>query len=264
MAVRDATQDELIQRIHCYILWQILRDWGGLFGDKWNREIPKRPASDKEMLRILRSELRGSFIERETKLLHAMIEYLEQKDGFGRRNAPQTFLVKFDLIWEDICNDILDNQYEDLKKHIPYPVYSRENGKYPVHPPKPDILCSKKESDASYIYIFDAKYYKEASTNFYCEPCMKQFMYAYLIGKSGVKIGANVFLIPCKEDKVACVGEISLAYAGGKAFSEPLPPICVLHLPIRTMLKEYVQGMSEMQNAIYDELHKHSLSKGEE
>lgn len=264
MAVSDATQDELIQRIHAYIVWSILKDWGGLFGVRWEGEAPERPMPDKEMLRILRRELRGCFVEREMELLRAMIGYLEAQDGFGKKNVPQTFLVKFELIWEDICSEILDNQYDILKEYVPHAVYTSQDKppkKEAVHPPIPDILCQKDNG----IYIFDAKYYNEAPP-FYCEPCMKQFMYAYLIQTMlkqkkeeqveentiiPTKIAANVFLLPNGNgEEVVHVGDISLADAEGNALTE-LEKVHVLHVPIQEMMKEYVAGTSSMKGKIY-------------
>ncbi len=277
LAIRDATQDEMIQRIHAYVVWSILQKWGGLFDASWEGDEPARPASNAEMCRVLRQELSSCFVERESELLWAVLHYLEAQDGFGKKHTPQTFLVKFELIWEDICGKILENQYDSLKKYIPHAVYTSNIGvptdKVNVKPPIPDILCQSE--DGNKIYIFDAKYYKEAPP-FFCAPCMKQFMYAYLIEAMLVRertepidgnekiptaVAANVFLLPKDGDdgnsaSVNCAGNISLEGNGGRK-GPNINTIVVLHVPIKTMMEEYVMNAKDgrsMKSAIYEAL----------
>ncbi len=268
LSIRDTTQGELIQKIHAYIVWSIIFDWGGLFGENWNQDVPARLMSKQEMCDVLRRELRGNYVEREIELFQAMIRYLEMQEGFGKNNSSLLFLVKFELIWEDICGTILDNQYNELKKYIPHAVYIPKEGvNQPVPSPIPDILCKVGNAEDK-IYIFDAKYHKEPA-KFYCDPCMKQFMYAYLINSKWKKehnsfdesgIAANVFLLPGEDSTdVVDIGDIKLFYdsESGEGVSEDqFGSIKVLRLSIKKMMKEYVSGAefsnNSMKNKIYD------------
>lgn len=168
------------------------------------------------LIEALNQELQILFSDRKLALVVALLNYLKQKEQYVLSENIQLFGTDtFHVIWEAVCSEVFDNQYEYFKKWIPKPQWRD------LHSEKiaevatliPDILIYRKEEHS--FYILDAKYYTTyfdeidgQSVNIHNNPSVgdvtKQYLYEQTLRKHNLEIPSttqyyNLFVLPTEE-----------------------------------------------------------------
>ena len=260
MKSRVRHDEEMIQKIHRYLVDKFRHQWGWLVNMEGKTSEPQAPCTDEEAKKYIATELRACFVQREIDLLRRMLRYYRKKIGKNTKTKSEYMLTKeFEYIWEDVCGFCFGNMSKDYKnKLVPVANFEpaediniEEEKKWHQ---RPDILCEVKGENRKKIYILDAKYYalipKEAPSdkeediakisNFPSWGDMaKQFMYFYTISKKiknpTFSIGKNILLFPgnnAQEKKFA--GTVSIPNIDG------LGSIELWWLNVKYMLELYV------------------------
>lgn len=252
--------EEMVQKIHRYLVWKLVKDWGWLTDISVNLPKEAEPCSAKEAKRILIQELSNCFIQREIDLLRRMINYYENQ-GNENANQKEDFLLtkEFEQIWENVCGYVLHNEYAQLQDDVPEAKFIPSKGFDGRNPwqQEPDILCqpnkNKKEKE---LYILDAKYYSNVKTLGWGD-VRKQIIYELSLrhltveGKPKYDIKANALLLPGKWG-----GDKSWKYYGEIKFEgiSEVRHIQLWYLNVCDMLEAYVGRKEFAVKEFFDEL----------
>lgn len=226
----------------------------------------------------INNELNQQFNTRKQMLLKTMYTYVAESGSLYSEQGISLFGTNnFNLVWEKVCADIMDNQLNmrlgELK--LPVPLASKYNkkerlidliekplwsvtGKTARDTLIPDLI-SISRSNAGYDFlIFDAKYYNaRLDVNFEpfgqpgIESITKQYLYQlsyqrFIKEHKFAKV-RNVFLMPTEENEVLNKGEVSMEML--KALG--LQNIKVRFIPARTAFEHYLSG-SKMDFKLLD------------
>ena len=210
-------------------------------------------------------ELNVQFNTRKQLVLKTMYAYIAHK---GEMDDPEALSLigsnSFNLIWEDVCSDILDNRLNASLGSLTLPSALKEGynpkerlidliekpfwsitGKYASDTLIPDLVTIKGDQ----FIIFDAKYYtarlergKSPQGQPGIESITKQYLYqlAYqkFISDHGFRNVRNCFLLPTEQDYVIDKGEVSMNIL----FEQGLENIEVRLLPARLAYAYYLSG----------------------
>lgn len=203
--------ENIVYRLHRYVVAQCVKMWGWLFGIVLSTEMEyeKLPCSISEAIFLLQSELRNVYVQREINVMKMMISYLIAQNGTDKKLNKEILGTQyFSFIWESICGYLFNNKYSLLSDLIPQPEWESDivSGKISQ---RPDILVV----DSSYLYILDAKYYNFKSKLPGWHDVVKQLFYRHtvilnLIKKKGIKPiqkdieVKNIFLFPGDEEEL--------------------------------------------------------------
>ena len=206
-------------------------------------EIPEVTLTEEELddfgdedyiLYQLEKELNTQFITRKQMVLKTMYAYIVHKGSLYDIDCLSMYGTNsFNLVWEDVCADILDNKLDVRLGSLPLP-----------HPLQPQYDPGKKLID-----IFDAKYYNARLSQGVTpkgqpgiESVTKQYLYqlAYqrFITDHGFKSVQNCFLMPTEADTVIEKGEVSMQML----YSLGLQNIKVRFLPATMAYEHYITG----------------------
>ena len=262
MKSRVRHDEEMIQKIHRYLVDTFCYQWGWLVDMEGKTAEPQAPCTDEEAKKYIDAELRACFVQREIDLLRRMLRYYRKKIGGNTKPKSEYMLTKeFEYIWEDVCGVCFGNMSKEYKnKLVPVanfkPAKDINIEKEKKWHQRPDILCEVEGTGGKKIYILDAKYYAlvpqdvpsdeeediAKNNNFPGWGDMaKQFMYFYTISKNLEKknpifsIGKNILLFPgnnAQEKKFA--GTVSIPNIDG------LGSIELWWLNVKYMLELYV------------------------
>lgn len=197
---------------------------------------------DKEyILYRIRKELNVQFNTRKQLVLKTIYSYIEHNGNLYDADCLSMFGTnKFNLVWEDVCADILDNRLETKLELLDLPMplspqYDKTQklieiiekplwtvtGKTASKTLRPDLVaitgCGKEYG----FVIFDAKYYNaRLESNMIpkgqpgIESITKQYLYqlAYqqFIKDHGFSWVKNCFLLPTETDSITDKGEVSM------------------------------------------------------
>lgn len=176
----------------------------------------------------------------------------------------------FNLIWEDVCKDVLNDHLNTPLYKLPllYNRYEKSNRKLIDIIEKPKWIDSDEEGifsnkaktlipdtiviDKEVMIIYDAKYYCFENKRNYLrgqpgiESITKQYLYqlAYkdFAKKNGIKIIRNCFIIPTEGNEIINKGKVELNMLGNLE----LEPIKILLLPTQQIFKLYLSNKKFM------------------
>lgn len=226
----------------------------------------------------IRRELDVQFNTRKQLLLKGLYAYIAQRGGQDEIDCMRIFGTNsFNLVWERVCAEVLDNQ---LKKPIgglvlPVPLSEKYHSRRQVqlidliekpvwsgvcadgsqvsYSGKdtliPDIVFIVKDGGAYQFVISDAKYYnlqlergKPLRGQPGIESITKQYLYqlAYqpFVAEHHFSAIRNCFLMPTQRSEIVCKGEVSLAMLD----SLGLQKIQIRLLPAAMVYEHYLSG----------------------
>lgn len=190
----------------------------------------------------LERELGVQFNTRKQLVLKTLYAYISQKSSLYDAYAFSIFgTSSFNLVWEDVCSEIFDNQLQKHISEIQLPIPLNVN-KYDqrsrlidlIEKPTwsitkmeatdtliPDLVSINKVDGLSYFAILDAKYYtatleqgKQPTGQPGIESITKQYLYqlAYkeFIDEQRFNKTLNCFLMPTEQEEVIDKGYVSL------------------------------------------------------
>lgn len=233
---------------------------------------------DKEyILDKIVKELNVQFNTRKQLLLKTLYAYITNSSALDDLDCFSMFGTNsFNLVWEAVCADVMDNQlqkpiggiklpvplapkFQDQRRKklielIDKPQWSgfSANGTFVKEAADtliPDIISIVKVEDEYYFIIFDAKYYniqleenKKLRGQPGVESITKQYLYqlAYqpFVEDHQIKTVRNCFLMPNNGNDVVVKGAVSLAILS----SLGLQDIQIRLLPAETMYKHYIEN----------------------
>ena len=189
----------------------------------------------------IEKEVNRQFNTRKQLLLKTMYAYIQQNGSLYNTDCLSLFgTTSFNLVWEKVCSDIMDNQLNEKLGALNLPValgkeYNKKDrlidliekplwsitGKTAKNTLIPDLISIAKSSTGYDFIIFDAKYYNAClEVNVVprgqpgIESITKQYLYqlAYqkFIKEHGFVKVRNCFLMPTEESKIIKKGEVSL------------------------------------------------------
>lgn len=217
----------------------------------------------------INNELNQQFNTRKQMLLKTMYTYVAESGSLYSEQGISLFGTNnFNLVWEKVCADIMDNQLNmrlgELK--LPVPLASKYNkkerlidliekplwsvtGKTARDTLIPDLISISRSSAGYDFLIFDAKYYNaRLEVNFEpfgqpgIESITKQYLYqlsyqGFIKEHKFAKV-RNVFLMPTEENEVLDKGEVSMEML--KVLG--LQNIKVRFIPARMAYEHYLSG----------------------
>lgn len=202
--------ENIVYRLHRYVVSQCIKMWGWLFGISMTNEMEheKLPCSISEAIFSLQSELRSVYVQREINVIKMIILYLTAQTGSEKKLNKEILGTQyFSFIWEAICGYLFNNKYSMLSNLLPQPKWESDivTGKISQ---RPDIFTI----DSKYLYILDAKYYNFKATLPGWHDVVKQLFYRHtlilnLARKKGIKLlpkdikVKNVFIFPGDEEE---------------------------------------------------------------
>lgn len=215
----------------------------------------------------IEQELNIQFNTRKQLLLKTMYAYIDHGGSLYDTDCLSLFGTNsFNLVWEEICSDIMDNQLEVRLGALRLPIslrpgYDRSTklieliekplwtatGKTANDTLIPDLITI----NGSEFFIFDAKYYNaqlEKGSSPKGQPGIdsitKQYLYqlAYqrFISDHGFTSVKNCFLLPTENDEIEKRGEASMTMLSALG----LQNIQVRFLPARTVYDFYLSGIT--------------------
>ena len=279
LQTRKRVNDEYdyFKRLHEYILTKTSEELNAadlleLF------ELTEINLSDEELddfgevdyiLNRLKNELSRQFNTRKQLLLKVMYAFIQQNGSLYNTDCVSLFGTNnFNLVWEKICADIMDNQLLERLGTLKLPVplkqeYNRNDrlidliekplwsvtGKTAKDTLIPDMVSIFKNNTGYDFIIFDAKYYNarlEINVTPKGQPGIesvtKQYLYqlAYqkFINEHDFARVRNCFLMPTEEDKIIKKGEVSMKMLEAMG----LENIKVRLIPAKMAYEYYLSG----------------------
>lgn len=219
----------------------------------------------------IENEINIQFNTRKSNLLKMMFAYISTKGTINELEYLNIFGTNsFNLIWEDVCKDVLNDHLNTPLYKLPllYNRYEKSNRKLIDIIEKPKWIDSDEEGifsnkaktlipdtiviDKDVMIIYDAKYYCFENKRNYLrgqpgiESITKQYLYqlAYkdFAKKNGIKIIRNCFIIPTEGNEIINKGKVELNMLGNLE----LEPIKVLLLPTQQIFKLYLSNKKFM------------------
>ena len=257
-------ENDYIQRLHKFILTQCFRQLkkAGLIDlfDMSDVELSNETQVDfgetDYILYQLQSELNVQFNTRKQSLLKTLYAYIAQERTLENNYGLSLFgTSSFHVVWEKVCAQVLDNQYERLKEEIDAPQwysYDPECNVYfkagePVDTLIPDIIAVDIKPEKRHFSILDAKYYC-IKLQKGCQPqnypgigdVTKQYLYELAfrkyIKKNNFDTVTNCFLMPTELSETIVYGAVSMEMLS----SLGLKPIQVRLLPAGRIYQCYL------------------------
>ena len=227
------------------------------------------------ILERIRKELNVQFNTRKQLLLKTLYAYVAHSNSADNLDCFSMFGTNnFNLVWEKICAEVMDNQLKKPLGSLTLPVqllpeYDEEtllidliekpewhgttaNGDAFMMLAKdtliPDLVSIQPKGDSYQFIIFDAKYYniqfepRVLKGNPGVESVTKQYLYQLAYKKfvedhqfDSVK---NCFLMPTEKDTIECKGYVSLPMIDAWG----LEKIKVRLLPAKMMYQKYLEN----------------------
>jgi len=221
------------------------------------------------ILNRLENELSRQFDSRKQLLLKVMYAFIQQDGSLYNTDCLALFGTNnFNLVWEKVCADIMDNQLQERLGRLKLPVPLKQEydnndrlidliekprwsatGKTAKDTLIPDLVSISRNSTGYDFIIFDAKYYNvhlEINVRPKGQPGIesitKQYLYqlAYqkFIKEHGFARVRNCFLMPTEENKIIKKGEVSMKMLE----SLGLENIKVRLIPAKMAYEYYLSG----------------------
>lgn len=241
-------------------------------------EIPELDLTDEELdeygdkdyiLYRIEKELNVQFSTRKQIVLKTLYAYIENNGSLDDIECFSLFGTNsFNLVWERVCADIMDNQLQVKIGSLSLPVPLRSGydkniklidlierplwtitGKIATDTLVPDLITIFRRADKYSFIIFDAKYYtaqleegKIPKGQPGIESVTKQYLYQLsyqkFISDHEFSNVSNCFLMPTEEDDVIDKGSVSMEMLSGLGLQD----IKVRLLPAVVAYKHYLSG----------------------
>ncbi|MCC8161129.1 MAG: LlaJI family restriction endonuclease [Oscillospiraceae bacterium] len=217
----------------------------------------------------IENELNTQFNTRKQLVLKTMYAYIAQGHGLSDSDCLSLFGTNsFNLVWEKVCAEIMDNQLNTRLGTLKFPVSLRseynpnlklidliEKPLWTMTQKRandtlvPDLISISETAHGYQFIIFDAKYYTpqlEKGVTPKAQPGIesvtKQYLYqlAYkkFITEHGFTTVKNCFLMPTEKESVVDKGEVSMEILNGLG----LETIKVRFLPAKKAYDCYLDG----------------------
>ncbi len=217
----------------------------------------------------IENELNRQFNTRKQILLKAMYVYIQQNGSLNNTNFVSLFGTNsFNLVWEKVCADIMDNQLKESlgSLNLPVPLKKKYNKKDRlidlIEKPFwsatkktaqktliPDLVSISRNSAGYDFIIFDAKYYdarleidvipkKQPGIESITKQYLYQLAYQNFIKEHGFARIRNCFLMPTEENEIISKGEVSMKMLE----SLGLQNIKVRFIPAKMAFEYYLTG----------------------
>ena len=217
----------------------------------------------------IENELNRQFNTRKQILLKAMYVYIQQNGNLNNTDFVSLFGTNsFNLVWEKVCGDIMDNQLKESlgSLNIPVPLKKKYNKKDRlinlIEKPFwsatkktaqktliPDLVSISRNSVGYDFIIFDAKYYdarleidvipkKQPGIESITKQYLYQLAYQNFIKEHGFARIRNCFLMPTEENEIISKGEVSMKMLE----SLGLQNIKVRFIPAKMAFEYYLTG----------------------
>lgn len=217
----------------------------------------------------IEKELNSQFNTRKQLVLKTIYSYLDKKGSLNDLECLSIFGTNsFNLVWEEVCADIMDNQLEKRlgSLHLPVKLKNSYDKKQKlidiIERPLwtatgltakdtliPDLVSISESASGMDFVIFDAKYYNARLEIEYTpkgqpgiESVTKQYLYQ-LAYKKFIKDHAfssvfNCFLLPTEQQTIIDKGEVSLTMLKEIGLED----IKVRFLPAQLAFSYYLSG----------------------
>ncbi|KIR03776.1 hypothetical protein P261_02591 [Lachnospiraceae bacterium TWA4] len=217
----------------------------------------------------IENELNIQFNTRKQIVLRTIYAYIQHSGSLYDINSISLFGTNsFNLVWEKVCADIMDNQLDKPLGQLKLPVplkdsYNKKQkliqiiekplwtatGKTANDTLKPDLITISKVDEKYHFIIFDAKYYNaHLDLGMYptgqpgIESITKQYLYqlAYqnFIKDHEFSTVRNCFLLPTESDEIIEKGEARLEMLADLGLQD----IKVRLLPVKKVYDLYLSG----------------------
>ena len=215
----------------------------------------------------IENELNVQFNTRKQLLLKTLYAYISHSSGLNDADCFSMFGTNsFNLVWEKVCADAMNNQLQSPLSSLNLPVplrpeYNQNNLLVSlIEKPKwngmearetliPDLISILEKDGLFQFIIFDAKYYnaqiepgKALCAQPGIESVTKQYLYqlAYMpfIENHGFNMIYNCFLMPTESDDVVCRGCASLTMLDNLGLQQ----IKVRFVPAKKLYEHYLNG----------------------
>lgn len=184
------SQCQIITNIHANIIKQVFSRFGWLmpYSESLKADINLRVKSSidnqQQGIALLRKELQDVYTDRDIRLLHKLIEYLNE-DLYGEFGSYAIGVQYFEHVWEHMLFRV-SAQKVDVNNLFPRPKYIDHNDKPEIAPQRSlrtDIVI--KDDKTKTIYILDAKYYQATQVSNLpgWQDMLKQFYYDDLLSQ---------------------------------------------------------------------------------
>jgi hypothetical protein len=200
--VKRTDRENLLYKLHRYAVQKSFKKCGWLMNldeIETDPEFNTLPCDENLAEYTINQELSKTFDDREIRLL-INIKYFICGSSNADDDKIETLATQyFHNIWEAICGNLFNNEYERFRNLIPKPVWHISNPKYnPTYFTRqiPDILYVERNT----LYILDAKYYNIKRNLPGWHDLVKQFYYAYSLGIRLKAKTKNVLLFPSSTD----------------------------------------------------------------
>lgn len=217
-------------------------------------------------------ELNEQFNTRKQLVLKTIYAFIDQNGSIYNQDCMSMFgSNSFNLVWEKVCAEILDNKLDTKLKDldlpvelggeydpndklidiIDHPIWFGKTASKGIHAKDtliPDIISLFEEDDEQKCIIFDAKYYNlkiekgrlEGQPGI--ESVTKQYLYqmAYeeFLRDHAVSYFRNCFLMPVEGDKIIETGYVMMPFLQ----KMKLEDIQIRLLPAKRMFKMYLEN----------------------
>ena len=228
------------------------------------------------VLDSIAKELNVQFSTRKQLLLKTLYAYMANSNTLDNLDCFSMFgTCSFNLVWEKVCAEVLDNQLQKPIRCLPVPLKGHYCGmrhkklidlidkpqwtgtgqggtafvKQAQDTLVPDIVSVvKTDGESCQFIIFDAKYYnlqmeqdRELRGNPGIESVAKQYLYQLafqpFVEAHGMKV-RNCFLMPAASEEVIEKGTVTLSMLQKLGLKD----IQIRLLPARTMYRHYLEG----------------------
>ena len=217
----------------------------------------------------IEQELNVQFNTRKQLLLKTIYAYISHSGSLHDTDCISMFGTNsFNLVWESVCADVMDNQLKRPIGSLPLPVPLKQDydgktllidliekplwslpNKTASNTLIPDLLSIVKDDGEYKFIIFDAKYYnarldpgKPPKAQPGIESVTKQYLYqlAYMdfINDHDIKTIRNCFLMPTETEDVIDKGTVSMDMLSRLGL-EKIQARCV---PAELMYSHYLEG----------------------
>lgn len=215
---------------------------------------------DEEMfINLIDQELAIQYEDRKVRVLHAIKSFLTQNNGSQQDRLEAFGSTNFENIWENICSDILGNEFVGNGRYKKFklkePVWTKDKSaeiniskkrKGRKNILNPDTLKVVKNNGETILLILDAKYYdlnfiskNEVINNPGMGDISKQYMYELALkeycNQNTITKCINAFMIPSFKNTYS-LGNVKLDFLNG---IENLTCINLIKLDINEVINIY-------------------------
>lgn len=149
--------NELITRIHEYLVYDSFKKIGWLFTDK----LPVKPVvkyNEKLFHSVITEQLQQTFDDRNKRLFQNMIAIINYASRNGETGNYKYGTQRFEYVWEDMIDYVFG--IDGKTEYFPKTTWKLPHGNFDNASLEPDTIMISNGN----VYVLDAKYYKYGAT----------------------------------------------------------------------------------------------------